>query len=409
MKVQTRLTLNTTKPLKNGKYTLSVRVYYNGQTRYYSTKHKLTPKEYKALSNKRLTPQQRSIIDNTNKDLDRANNVINDLEIFSFQAFKRGFVQKNNNNNTDIIEYIKIAIKKKEDNMQISSAQTTQAALNQLKTYIGGKDKLQFKAVTVDFLREYERYMLLKDFSKSTVNSYMRTLSTAFNTAIRQNVINHTIYPFKHYTPPNAVKRKQSLSIKELTQIHRFKTTKKHVARARDIFLLLYNLSGMNIGDLCRLRHKDFDKERGIIIYRRNKTNHTARKELVLELNINEFTAKCIKKYGNTKENDNTYLFNFSNGATTERDLKKKIDSVKTLTNLYLRVIKSELRISKQLSTNVARSTYAQHVLSNTKNIQAAQQALLHSNMNTTQIYLDSINNEEQQNINKELTHFLNG
>ncbi|MFI5154098.1 MAG: phage integrase SAM-like domain-containing protein, partial [Chitinophagales bacterium] len=86
------------------------------------------------------------------------------------------------------------------------------------------KSTLQFKDVTVSFLKEYENWMLKNDNSPSTVGIYCRQLRAIFNVAIKREGID-VHYPFGRfqYEIPSSQNIKKALREPEIAALYNYK------------------------------------------------------------------------------------------------------------------------------------------------------------------------------------------
>ena len=102
------------------------------------------------------------------------------------------------------------------------------------------------------------------------VNSYaihLRNIRAVFNYAIDYEIT--TCYPFRKYQIKKEETRKKALTIEEI-KILRDYPVEKHQQKYRDIFMLMFYMVGINIGDI--LKAKPSDIVNGRLEYRRTKT-----------------------------------------------------------------------------------------------------------------------------------------
>ena len=166
---------------------------------------------------------------------------------------------------------------------------------------------------------------------------------------------------------------------------------------ARDIFLFSYLMAGINFRDVACLRYSDIQD--GRLVYARHKT----RKEMNCRINTEAQTI--IDKYTNIQTIDN-YLFPILNPTVhkTERQRKERIKKVLKSVNGELRKIGNELGLLFPLTTYVARHSYASVLKHAGVDIALISQSLGHSDIATTQIYLDSFGDSR---IDEAMTHLI--
>lgn len=127
--------------------------------------------------------------------------------------------------------------------------------------------ELAFTDITFEWLKGFERFLSGAGLSINTVNIHMRNVRAVFNDAINEDraPINH--YPFRKFKIKSEQTRHRALTIDQLCRLRTFDCEESQV-QYRDIFMLIFYLGGINIGDLCGLK----EINNGYIEYRRAKT-----------------------------------------------------------------------------------------------------------------------------------------
>ncbi|HTJ11437.1 MAG TPA: phage integrase SAM-like domain-containing protein [Dinghuibacter sp.] len=125
--------------------------------------------------------------------------------------------------------------------------------------------RLRYADVTVDFLKDYERWMLAgaddkgpekRPRSKTTIGMYCRCAKAIFNQALVCGLIEKDVYPFGKgkYVIPTGKNVKKALSAEEIGKLATYSSEVEAVQRARDMFMLSFYCNGANFKDLCKLR-----------------------------------------------------------------------------------------------------------------------------------------------------------
>ena len=120
--------------------------------------------------------------------------------------------------------------------------------------------KRTFEDINTDYLKELDASLGLAQNSKSIL---FRNIRTVFNDAIDAGITSS--YPFKSYRIKSAPTRKKALSLEQLKSLS--KVDNEYV----DIFMLMFYLRGINIGDL--LKAKENQIVNGRFEYRRSKVD----------------------------------------------------------------------------------------------------------------------------------------
>ncbi len=141
--------------------------------------------------------------------------------------------------------------------------------------------------------------------------------------------------------------------------------------RDRLIVLLLYG-TGLRVSELCNLKIKDIDLDRGIAVVRGGKG---AKDRMVP---IPEPIIREIREYLAARKDGSEYLL-----VEEKRDNKDKI-SPKTVWYLLNRYGK---KAGIKVTPHMLRHSFATHMLENGVDIRVIQEILGHSNLSTTQIY----------------------
>ncbi|WP_010477362.1 site-specific tyrosine recombinase/integron integrase [Thermococcus zilligii] len=141
--------------------------------------------------------------------------------------------------------------------------------------------------------------------------------------------------------------------------------------RDRVIFLLLYG-AGLRVSEVCNLKKKDVDFERGFIVVRGGK----GAKDRVVP--VPQSLLDEVKAYLSTRTDDSEYLI---------VELRRgKRDRLSSKTVWYLLKRYGE-KVGVRVTPHMLRHSFATHMLESGVDIRAIQELLGHSNLSTTQIY----------------------
>jgi site-specific recombinase XerD len=109
-----------------------------------------------------------------------------------------------------------------------------------------------------------------------------------------------------------------------------------------------------------------------------------------------------IKPYLEGKD-ENDFIFDYVT-RTEPALIRKDIENARHTFNKYLTKIGEELKISTPLTSYVSRHSYATIGKKMGVSMAALSESLGHSELKTTQIYLDSFENEYLDDVNKLIT-----
>lgn len=244
------------------------------------------------------------------------------------------------------------------------------------------EDDIDFKKITPKRLAEYESSMKARGVKTNSISVYMRTIRAIYNKAIMDDVVSEKYYPFKYFKIRNEKTVKRAIPKEKLTEIKNLDLSgEKHLKLARDIFLFSFYMRGMNFIDIFYMKVEDIKDDR--ISYRRRKTKQ------LFSVKVSEPAMNIIKAYSKRKKPE-SYVFPVINK-------KNEYDSYRTAIrnlNKYLKKVGERVKLDIPLSSYVARHSWA--TIAKFSGIPTAviSEGLGHNSEKTTQIYLDSFDNE---------------
>jgi integrase/recombinase XerD len=249
--------LDQTRPKKDGKCSVKIRITFNRKRKYFSTGIDLTPDNFeKVFYSKRKTDTQKEIKTKVEYFENKADTVINNLKVFSFNAFTENYLDQRNSTDSVSFAFDKYIKKLKLEN-RIGTAVSYECAKKSIQKF---NEDLTFSDVTQSFLTEYESWMLENGNSTTTVGIYLRSLRAVYN----QQKIDKSVYPFGKgkYIIPAGKNIKKALKIDEISKIYSYEAeTNSTKEMAKDYWLFLYLCNGMNVKDFCLLQWKNIDND----------------------------------------------------------------------------------------------------------------------------------------------------
>jgi site-specific recombinase XerD len=389
---------------KDNTYPIKIRITYNRQQKYWYTGLDLTENEFKeAMAEK----PKKTFLKHSEKlkgHKRNAENIIDQMKDFSFSEFElksSGNTKSIQNVYSFYEEYI--AELKKEN--RIGTAKSYSDSLSSLKTY---KSNLAFKDVDSKFLKNYEKWMIEKGRSITTVGIYLRCLRTLFNKAIAENLLSQENYPFhKHtYIIPAARNIKKALTIDEVKKIIDYPAIPgSQTAFAKDIWTFSYISNGMNIKDIAFLKVKNIDGE--YLRFVRAKTARSTRSsQATIVVFLLPIAKEIIKNWQNKEANSEDFIFPIlKHGLTSEQQFKVIQQAIKQI-NKYIKRIAKDVNINKAVTTYFARHSYASVLKNLGVSIEYISESLGHQNIATTKSYLESFQDDTKKKMASLLVNF---
>lgn len=392
MKAKAELYLDT-RLKTDGLCNVKVRVYFNRKYQYFSTDIDLKPgKDGKRseldiiLTAKRRTDEQKDIYIKLNSYLFKAEGIIKKLDVFTFDKFSEMYQESR-----DVISSVSFAFDKYINDLEregrIATASSYRCAKNSLEEF---KKGLKFADITPSLLKKYEYWMLDSGNSTTTVGIYMRSLRAIFNL----QKIDSSLYPFGRgkYEIPSGKNVKKALTIEEIARIYNYEAVGTE-AMARDYWMFLYLCNGMNVKDFCNLKWEAISEN--ILTYQREKTKRTRKEAKKITVSLKPETWEIINKWGRRSVVPGSYIFpHYEKGMTAIRQHEIAQQLVKTI-NKYIKRIARNVGINKDVTTYFARHSFATILKRSGTDISMISDLLGHSNLNTTESYLDSFESDQ--------------
>jgi site-specific recombinase XerD len=248
----------------------------------------------------------------------------------------------------------------------------------------------------VTWLKGYETWLRSNDLKENTIGIRFRTLRTLFNIAVEEKIVKPEYYPFDSYKVSKLHQKtaKRSVTKSEVLKVLDYKGKTNYERLAVDLFTFSYFTAGINFVDMAELTKDNRMDNR--IVYVRKKTKK------LINVPLQSKAKELIDKYANP---NNPYLFPvLSQFHKTEQQKAYRVHKVISKVNKCLKEIGKELKIPIDLTTYVARHSFATVLKRSGVNIALISEALGHSDLATTQIYLDSFENSQ---IDEAMAHLL--
>lgn len=380
------------KTLANGSHPLMIRVCKDGKKKYVSLGISILPHFWDFDKNrpKRNCPNriqiEKVIADKTREYNER---------VLEFKTESKDFTA------TTLVEKVnKLVVKRTVGELfdlhisRLREQKRTGYAMTFLEVYnslikFNGHLNIYFSDIDITWLKRYEEWLRSQGSAENTIGKRFRTLRAIYNTAIEENIVKAEYYPFKSYkvsklhkaTAKRAIHKDHIKAIMDYDCSDRDFYTRFSV----DLFAFTYYAGGINFVDISLLTASNIVD--GRLVYTRKKTGK------LIRIPIQPQAQQIIDKYSNPKS---TYLFPILNTYhNTEQKKRNRIHKVITKVNLRLKEIGKELDIPIDLTTYVARHSYATVLKRAGVSTSIICESLGHSSEKVTQIYLDSFENTQ--------------
>jgi integrase/recombinase XerD len=410
---------------------------HKGERKYYSIAHKLTTKEWQALSAEDVKKLRSSTHRGKIKDINKAyqkivsdaEEIIKALPKFSFAQFEDRYYQKvtkwdnvfeaflshisdlrdeNRHGYASSFESTLRAIKEFHEGKKYSFNVRKDKVSTRTEFYLTGK-KLYFYDLTVSWLKRFEKWMQ-KDKSRSTQGIYMRNLRALFNLVTKEHGVKAD-YPFLKYSPKTSTGRKRALPMRDIAKIKNYETRHPQEVFHRDMFMFSFLGNGMNLSDIARLKYsnivkKNSDPNKLFLVFVRQKTKE---KDVQTELKalITKDMQTIIDKYGNRAIGHDAYIFPILKNEWDERQIYYAIKQFTKQVNKYLKDIGKKLELGN-ITSYTARHSWATISQNSGTSTEYIKKSLGHSSIAVTERYLGSFEEDTSQEHSENMETNLN-
>ena len=296
----------------------------------------------------------------------------------------------------------KTEIERLESLGKINSATKHKYALQVLNGY--KPTTMALEAVDLDYLKGLELYLRQRGNKDNSIATRFAIFKAIYNKAVKEGKVTVKQNPFTLFQVGSlwAKTRKRAIDKDDIQRLIDLEIVEEHTTEyrclAKDLFLFSYFTAGMNFGDIARLRYKDIVK--GRVNYSRHKT------QKLLSFQLVPNAMRIIEKYSKANHSQEDYIFPILNRHehTTPQQIFNRLHKVLRKVNRELKVLGEMIGLEMPLTTYVARHTFATVLKRSGVSVALISESLGHSDLSTTQIYLDSFENSQ---IDAAMAHLL--
>lgn len=285
-------------------------------------------------------------------------------------------VQKENGNIGDAIrifvEYLRTE-KKTARNTELCYERD----LKKMEIYLAGQQVTELNMVTETFLNSYMLHLEREKLSAATVSRNVASIRAFYQYMVRRHYIQED--PSEHLRPPRVERQApEILSVEEVDLLMRQPDTKTPKGLRDKAMLELLYATGIRVSELTGLQMEDVHLSLGYI------SCCGEEKERVIP--FGSAAAEALEKYLEEgrdrllKEGGGSFLFVNCSGKPMSRQGFWKV----------LKTYGKEAGITKDLTPHTLRHSFAAHLLQNGADVRSVQKMLGHSDLSTTQMYLNA-------------------
>lgn len=293
-------------------------------------------------------------------------------------------------------DYITNHIKNLRDTKRFGTANDYQSTLHMLKLFDSKIMQKYFSEIDVKYLNQFNLFLEKRGNKGNTRKNTIKPIRAIYNKAIKDGEAERVNYPFGNdgfsISSLEESTQKRYLPNSYLNAIKEKKVQRKVEEYARELFLFLYYCHGIPFRDMALLTKKNiFRKENGYyIVYKRVKTTHNKTSKY-FSIRITEEIKNCINWLNNYKKPINNYLLPVITVDYEGEKLYNHIKYQNKAFNKYLKDLAKTLKIETNLTSYVSRHSVAMKLQNSNVNRETISQLLGHSDLKTTNTYLDSL------------------
>lgn len=339
---------------QDGTSNIKIRVYHNRESQYISTKHYINPELLDSSGS------ISSLADNSELLNYELNDTIQKLRaayikmgssrtMYMTCSELKKEIEKNLVPQSEIIDFVAFSKQIIKSTKKAKTAQWYENGLRALCSFTR-KQRIDVKAITSDLLNRMILSLNEKGLEPGTISNYLRGIRALYNKAkLTYNNEDYDIIripgdPFKRVTIPAYRRKRKSVNVDLIIKIRDYKSDKVRTNMARDVFMMMFYLMGINISDLYNLSCE----RRGRIEYTRMKTTTDKNYEQIpLSINIEPELRVLLNKYS-----EGYFLSYFHTNYNCFNNFLRAV-------NMGLRDICNGLNLDFNVTSNWARHSWA--------------------------------------------------
>jgi len=400
-----RVVLRKGRKLKDGRYPLAIRLTHNKKLKYIFTPYSALEKEWNGKYPIFLNSQHPNQNELNQYFIQLYSNAINHQLLleksgrpFTVKELHQSITRKESTKtffglSNEIIDKLIEA-------GRIGTAEANKTAINAVKRFSNGKD-FQFEEINFQWLKDFETYHYSRGNTSVSLGIYLRVVRLVFNTAIKQNIVSESHYPFgrNRYTIPTGPARKRAISKEDIIKIEKLELQKdSYLWHTKNYFLFSFYTMGMNWIDMAHLKMKNIVD--GRIEYIRLKTKRKTAK--AFSVKINNKIQGILSHYTKGKGKEQ-YIFPIIRRTQSPTNIREDIKNRLKRYNQNLERIRKLCGIEQKLTSYVSRHSWATIAKKSGVNISLISDALGHHDPHITQTYLDSFGNDAIDEVNEQI------
>lgn len=357
------------KPNADGLHTVYMRATFARKSKYFSLRMYCLPEDWLETRLKKKFPKSKELNDLIRTYEQRASDYLLMIqrtgEPFTFDRFE--FAVFGASDVPTLDKYCKYIA-------SVSSIGNAQHYISLANSIAVFRPSAMLTDLDLAWLHRYADHLKARQIKDTTIHFYMRTLRAACNRAAKTGVMSKDWNPFSDFSLSklNTKTRKRAITIADIRKLENIAGT-----LPVDMFLLSFYLRGINLFDLAHLKPANIEHNR--IVYIRAKTGKQ------YSIGINRKAQAVFDYYAG-----GIYLVPILTGKEeNDQRRRERIKRIMKQVNFGIRAAFASIGVdSEGISFYTARHTYATELKRAGVAMEIISEALGHSDLKTTKIYL---------------------
>lgn len=251
-----------------------------------------------------------------------------------------------------------------------------QRDLKKMTGFLSGKNIRSIEAVRSSDLEDYLRYMEDENFAPSTISRSVASIRALFQYLFRQGRIKED--PADNIRPPKVEKKiPEILSVQEVERLLSEPDPNSPKGMRDAAMLELLYATGMRVSELIHLDIKDVNMRLSYVICQEGQRERVIPIGSVCHEALTRYLKESRPVF--VKDEEETVLFTNCSGKPMSRQGFWKV----------LKSYAEEAGIDRDITPHTLRHSFAVHMLQNGADVRSVQEMLGHSDVSTTQVYLN--------------------
>lgn len=389
---------------KGGKTAVTLRVTKDRKRKYIKTGLFATPEQWnetndRFITDKKIVPKYKEYNAKLSEIETRVNAVFRDFEIegidWTLNQFEDAFVGHNSKGN--VKDYFNTLITTLKETGHIGNSTCYSRTLHMLELFDSKFDKKVFSEIDIKYVKAFNVYLQKRECKGNTRKYYFKALRAVLNKAIQDKEASESTYPFGkggfNVAALEEETAKRYLPYEDMNKLKHTQVKSSAQELARRLFLFSYYCYGISFIDAALLTKNNIIRYNGgnYIVYKRNKTKE-AKKVKPIQIKITPEIQELMDWFATNTILVEDYLLPIvSIPGYKGEQLYNHIRSRFGRNNKNLANLAQTLGITDmKLTSYVSRHTMAMTLQDNQVPREVISQILGHSDLATTNTYLDS-------------------